>query len=120
MRHISFKGSFESQQWTSPELAVVQDADRLDGLGAIGIARTFNYGGHKGRALYDPSIPPNLQMSKDEYKKSTAPTLNHFYEKLFLLKDLMNTQTGRRMAQGRHDFMEQFVDQFLAEWEGVK
>jgi uncharacterized protein len=120
IRHISFKGSFEGQQWSSPELAVVQDADRLDALGAVGIARTFNYGGHKGRALYDPAVPPNLSMTKEEYKKSTAPTFNHFYEKLFLLKDLMNTKTGKAMAQERHDFMQQFVDQFLMEWEGQK
>lgn len=120
IRHISFKGSFEGQKWTSPELAVVQDADRLDALGAVGIARTFNYGGHKGRTLYDPSIKPDLNMSKDQYKKSDAPTLNHFYEKLFLLKDLMNTQTGTEMAQERHAFMEQFVERFLCEHEGMQ
>ncbi|MFT5849943.1 MAG: hypothetical protein ACI9H6_000771, partial [Patiriisocius sp.] len=120
VRHISFKGSIEGQQWTSPELDVVQDADRIDALGAIGIARTFNYGGHKGRALYDPAIPPNLNMSKDEYKKSDAPTLNHFQEKLFLLKDLMNTETGKQMAKQRHDFMVTYVEQFLAEWDGER
>lgn len=118
VRHISFKGSIEGQKWTSPELMVVQDADRLDAIGAIGIARTFNYGGHKGRALYDPSISPNLSMSKDEYKNSTAPTLNHFYEKLFLLKDMMNTKTGKGMAQARHQYMEDFLTQFYAEWNG--
>jgi len=118
IRHISFKGSIEGQKWTSPELNIVQDADRIDALGAIGIARTFNYGGHKGRALYNPAIPPNLNMSKDEYKKTTAPTLNHFQEKLFLLKDLMNTNTARQMAEKRHDFMITYVDQFLAEWDG--
>ncbi len=120
VRHISFKGSIEGQQWMSPELAVVQDADRLDAVGAIGIARTFNYGGHKGRALYDPNIKPNLAMSKEEYKNSTAPTLNHFYEKLLLLKDLMNTETGKEMAEGRHKFMEQYLEQFDAEWEGKR
>ena len=100
------------------ELDIVQDADRLDALGAIGIARTFNYGGFKGRALYDPAIPPNLKMSKEEYKASTAPTINHFYEKLLLLKDRMNTDTGRKMAEDRHIFMEKFLEQFYREWKG--
>jgi uncharacterized protein len=104
----------------SPELAVVQDADRLDAIGAIGIARTFNYGGHKGRALYDPNNKPNLEMTKEEYKNSTAPTLNHFYEKLLLLKGLMNTDSGKAMAEGRHVFMEQYLEQFYAEWEGER
>jgi len=104
----------------SPELAVLQDADRLDAIGAIGIARTFNYGGYKGRSLYVPDIKPNLEMTKEEYKNSMAPTLNHFYEKLLLLKDLMNTNAGRAMAEGRHKFMEQYLEQFLAEWEGKK
>ena len=120
VRHISFKGSLKGQKWMSPELEVVQDADRLDAVGAIGIARTFNYGGHKGRALHDPNIKPNLEMTKEEYKNSTAPTLNHFYEKLLLLKDLMNTNTGKVMAEGRHAFMEQYLEQFSAEWEGEK
>lgn len=120
VRHISFKGALEGQKWTSPELSVVQDADRLDAVGAIGIARTFNYGGHKGRALYDPNTKPNLEMTKEQYKNSTAPTLNHFYEKLLLLKDLMNTKTGKKMAEGRHKFMELYLDQFYAEWEGEK
>ena len=112
IRNISFRGSLETKTFTSSELSVVQDADRLDGLGAIGIARTFTYGGHKGRTLYDPTIPPNLHMTKDEYKNSTGPTLNHFYEKLLLLKDLMNTETGRVMAQNRHEYMEQYLEQF--------
>lgn len=120
VRHISFKGAIEGQKWMSPELAVVQDADRLDAIGAIGIARTFNYGGHKGRGLYDPNIKPNLEMSKEEYKNSTAPTLNHFYEKLLLIKNLMNTETGKAMAAGRHQFMEQYLEQFYAEWEGER
>ncbi len=120
VRYISFKGTIEGQKWTSPELAVVQDADRLDALGAIGIARAFNYGGHKGRSLYDPNIKPNLKMTKEEYKKSAGTTLNHFYEKLLLLKDLMNTKTGKEMAQGRHQFMEQYLEQFNSEWEGQK
>lgn len=120
VRYISFKGAIEGQQWMSPELAVVQDADRLDALGAIGIARTFNYGGFKGRALYDPDIKVNLEMNKAEYKKSTAPTLNHFYEKLLLLKDMMNTKAGKKIAEERHVYMEQYLEQFYAEWEGEK
>lgn len=120
VRHISFKSTKEGQKWTSSELAVVQDADRLDAIGAIGIARTFNYGGHKGKALYDPNIKPNLEMTKEEYKNSATPTLNHFYEKLLLLKDLMNTKTGRKMAEERHQFMEQYLEQFYSEWEGKK
>ncbi len=117
VRHISFKGGIEGQKWTSSELAVVQDADRLDAIGAIGMARAFSYGGYKGRGLYDPNIKPNLQMTKEEYKNSTAPTLNHFYEKLLFLKDLMNTKTGKEMAENRHKFMEQYLEQFYAEWE---
>ena len=117
--HISFKGGNESQSFKSPELDIVQDADRLDAIGAIGIARTFNYGGFKNREIYNPEIKPNLHMSKEEYKQSSAPTLNHFYEKLLLLKDRMNTQTGRKMAVERHRFMETFLDEFYNEWEGV-
>lgn len=120
VRHISFKGSLEGQKWTSPELSVVQDADRLDAIGAIGVARVFNYGGYKGRALYDPNIKPNLEMTKEQYKNSTTPSLNHFYEKLLLLKDLMNTNTGKKMAESRHKFMELYLDQFYSEWEGKK
>ncbi len=116
IENISFKGGNEMQRFTSIELDIVQDADRLDALGAIGIARTFNYGGFKGRALYDPSIMPNLNMSKEEYKASTAPTINHFYEKLLLLKDRMNTRTGKKMAEERHEFMKGFLEQFYSEW----
>ena len=119
IKWISFKGGNEHQEFFSPELAVVQDADRLDALGAIGIARTFNYGGFKGRPLYDPQIAPNLKMTKEEYKASNAPTVNHFYEKLFLLKDRMNTNKGREMAKERHRFMEIFLDQFFKEWGEV-
>jgi uncharacterized protein len=104
----------------SIELDVVQDADRLDALGAIGIARTFNYGGFKNRALYDPAIAPDLTMTKEEYKESTAPTLNHFYEKLLLLKDRMNTSTGKIIAESRHQYMIDFLSQFYAEWDGKK
>lgn len=120
IENISFGGGNEVQKFKSPELDVVQDADRLDALGAIGIARTFNYGGFKNRALYDPSIPPNLDMSKEEYKVSNTPTINHFYEKLLLLKDMMNTETGRKIALERHQFMVQFLMQFYAEWDGEK
>lgn len=118
--NVSFKGGNEKQQFASKELEIIQDADRLDALGAIGIARTFNYGGYKGRALYDPEVKPNLTMTKEEYKASKAPTINHFYEKLLLLKDRMNTKTGRRIAAERHKFMEQFLEQFYAEWEGSR
>ncbi|WP_421878393.1 HD domain-containing protein [Marinoscillum sp.] len=118
IRHISFKGGHQPQGFKSLELDVVQDADRLDAIGAVGIARAFNYGGFKNRELYNPSIPPNLHMTKEEYKKSTAPTINHFYEKLLLLKDRMNTSTGKRLAAQRHQFMEQFLEEFYHEWNG--
>ncbi|MDC7999720.1 HD domain-containing protein [Aequorivita todarodis] len=120
IENISFKGGNKPQNFTSKELEVVQDADRLDALGAIGIARTFNYGGFKNRKLYDPKIKPNLKMTPAEYKASDAPTINHFYEKLLLLKDRMNTETGRKIAEERHAFMEKFLQQFYAEWEGKK
>ena len=120
IENISFKGGNETQKFSSTELDVVQDADRLDALGAIGIARTFNYGGFKNRALFNPEIPPNLEMSKEEYKASTHPTINHFYEKLLLLKDRMNTKTGKRIGEERHLYMEQFLKQFYAEWNGKK
>ena len=120
IKNISFKGGNFEKQFNSKELEIVQDADRLDALGAIGIARTFNYGGFKNRAIYNPNIAPKLNMSKEEYKKSDSPTLNHFYEKLLLLKDQMNTETGKKLAQERHRFMELFLSQFYAEWEGEK
>jgi len=118
--HISFKGAAHRQEFRSAELDVVQDADRLDAIGAIGIARTFNYGGHKGRSIYDPGIPPVQEMTKETYKKNTSPTINHFYEKLLLLKDRMNTRTGKEMAMERHRYMEQYLDRFYAEWEGTE
>ena len=118
IKNISFKGGNKHQTFTSSELDVVQDADRLDALGAIGIARTFNYGGFKNRKIYDPSIKPQLDMTIEEYKASTAPTINHFYEKLLLLKDRMNTKTGKELAQKRHQYMAAFLNQFYAEWEG--
>ena len=121
IKNVSFKNSLEKKgkKFTSIELEVVQDADRLDAIGAIGIARCFNYGGFKNRPLYDPSILPNLNMTKEEYKNSTAPTINHFYEKLLLLKDKMNTKTGKRIANQRHSYMEGFLKQFYNEWNGV-
>jgi uncharacterized protein len=115
IRNISFKSGFDSQKFTSIELMIVQDADRLDAIGAIGIARAFSYGGFKGREIYNPAVKPNLQMTKQEYKNSTAPTINHFYEKLLLLKDQMNTTTGRRLATQRHEFMKIFLEQFYSE-----
>ena len=118
IENVSFKGGHNARNHSSIELDIVQDADRLDAIGAIGIARTFNYGGFKNRAIYDPSIAPNLNMTKEEYKKSTAPTINHFYEKLLLLKDLMNTESGKRIAEQRHEYMEGFLNQFFAEWNG--
>ncbi len=116
IKHISFKGGNHTQSFSSPELNVVQDADRLDALGAIGIARTFNYGGFKNQKLYDPEIPPKLDMTKEEYKQSKAPTINHFYEKLLLLKDRMHTKTGKKLALERHRYMEEFLERFYDEW----
>lgn len=120
IKNISFAGGNQVREFSSPELNIVQDADRLDALGAIGIARTFNYGGFKNRELYNPEIAPNLNMTKEEYRNSTAPTINHFYEKLLLLKDRMNTETGKRMAAERHRFMELYLENFYAEWEGER
>lgn len=118
IENISFKGGNFEKKFNSKELEIVQDADRLDAIGAIGIARTFNYGGFKNRPLYNPNIQPNLNMSKEEYKNSESPTLNHFYEKLLLLKDKMNTEIGKKIAQKRHDFMITYLSQFYAEWDG--
>jgi uncharacterized protein len=115
IENISFKGGHKNSDFNSLELQVVQDADRLEAIGAIGIARTFNYGGHKGSLLFDPNHSPQLNMSKEEYKKGGAPTINHFYEKLLLLKDLMNTNTGQAMADQRHEFMLSFLRQFYQE-----
>lgn len=120
INNISFKGGNFQKTYNSIELDIVQDADRLDAIGAIGIARVFNYGGFKNRVLYDPEIFPNLQMTKAAYKNNINPTLNHFYEKLLLLKDKMNTKTGKKIANERHLFMENYLSQFYAEWNGEK
>jgi uncharacterized protein len=115
---ISFKGSKVNTNLKTLEAEVVQDADRLDAIGAIGIARTFAYGGYKNRLMYDPNIKPEVHHSFDEYKKNTSPTINHFYEKLLLLKGLMNTDTGKRVAEERHIFMENYLNRFFKEWNG--
>ncbi|MDC6390901.1 HD domain-containing protein [Maribacter sp. PR1] len=119
IKYISFKNSLgksKKKPFNSKELEVVQDADRLDAIGAIGIARAFNYGGYKNREIYNPEIAPNLNLTKKAYKKSKAPTINHFYEKLLLLKDKMNTETGKRLAESRHQFMLAYLEQFYTEW----
>lgn len=116
MKYVSFKGGNNRCPEPFIELQIVQDADRLDAIGAIGIARTFHYGGYKNREMYDPKIPPQLNMTAEEYRKSQAPTINHFYEKLLLLKDGMHTARGKELAQQRHEFMESFLKHFLNEW----
>ena len=118
INNISFKGGNFEQKFNSPELEVIQDADRLDAIGAVGIARCFNYGGFKNRPLYNPEIYPDLNQTKEAYKNSEAPTINHFYEKLLLLKNRMNTATGREIAADRHLYMEHFLTQFYEEWNG--
>lgn len=120
IKHISYKNNLDGHDapFSSRELDVVQDADRLDAIGAIGIARAFNYGGFKNRKLYDPEIAPNLNMKKADYKKATGPTINHFYEKLLLLKDKMNTAFGKKLAEQRHHFMIEFLEHFYSEWNG--
>lgn len=123
IRNISYKSSLEknkSKRFTSKEMEIIQDADRLDAIGAIGIARTFNYGGFKNREIYNPGINPETNLTKEAYKKSSAPTINHFYEKLLLLKDQMNTVTGKKIAEGRHRYMEEFLEQFYKEWNGER
>jgi len=124
IRNISFKGGNFEQKFKSPELDIVQDADRLDGIGAIGIARTFHYGGNKNREIHDPNNKAKLNMTPEEYVQEsingTSSSVNHFYEKLLTLKDRMNTATGKKMAEHRHKFMEKYLKEFYAEWEGEK
>ena len=114
---LSFKGANVAEKMQSLEGKIVQDADRLDAIGAIGIARTFTYGGYKNRPMYQPNIPPTLHDSFDAYKNKNSHTINHFYEKILLLKDRMNTDTAKALAEERHQFVEQFLAQFLKEWE---
>jgi len=116
IKNISFKNRGEVLKNLPVELKIVQDADRIDAIGAIGIGRTFNFGGFKNNPMYNPNVEPKLNMSKEEYKKSNGTTINHFYEKLLLLKDLMNTEKGKEIAGERHDFMLKFLDQFYKEW----
>ena len=116
IQNISFKNRKEVPVFLPIELKIVQDADRLDAIGAIGIARTFNFGGFKNNLMYHPELPPRINQSKEEYKKSNGTTVNHFYEKLLLLKDLMNTDSGKKLAEERHDFMLLFLEQFYREW----
>lgn len=120
IEELSFKGAGTPTPMSTLEGQIVQDADRLDAIGAIGIARAFAYGGHKGREIHNPDIKPELHQTFEQYKSSTGPTLNHFYEKLLLLKERMNTNTARKIAVERHAFMEEFLGQFLGEWEGQK
>lgn len=116
---LSFKGAGVTTEMLTIEGRCVQDGDRLDAIGAVGIGRAFAFGGHFGRAMYDPDVSPTQHQSFTAYKSGKGPTINHFYEKLLLLKDRMQTDTGRRMASERHRFMEQFLDQFFAEWNGT-
>ncbi|MBE5317969.1 HD domain-containing protein [Pedobacter sp. MR2016-19] len=118
IQNMSFKNSFDGAGFTSKEMQIVQDADRLDAIGAIGIARAFTYGGFKNRVLYDPAILPEMHLNKESYKNTTAPTINHFYEKLLLLKDMMNTEAGKTIAIERHNFMLLYLEHFYKEWEG--
>ena len=118
IQNMSFKNSFDGTDFSSKEMQIVQDADRLDAIGAIGIARAFTYGGFKNRVLYDPAILPEEHLTKESYKNTTAPTINHFYEKLLLLKDMMNTEAGKAIALERHNFMLLYLEQFYKEWDG--
>ena len=117
---LSFKKSFEKNEFNSIEFQIVQDADRLDAIGAIGIARAFSYGGFKNREMYNPEIKPTEFKNSKEYQGSNSPTINHFYEKLFLLKDKMNTPEAKEIAIGRNAFMEKYMDFFLKEWAAMK
>ncbi len=116
--HISYKGAGVENKMNSLEGFIVQDADRLDAIGAIGIGRAFAYGGYKNRMMYDPDSPPEMHATFEQYKNSKSATINHFYEKLLLLKDMMNTATAKKIAEERHEVMLRFLDQFMQEWEG--
>jgi uncharacterized protein len=118
IKDVSFKGAGVDTKMKTTEGMVVQDADRLDAIGAIGIARTFAYGGSKGREIYNPDIKPEIHQSFEKYKNSQSPTLNHFYEKLLLLKELMNTTAAKNIAERRHKIMENFLEEFYQEWSG--
>ena len=118
IKNISFRNSFDDKIFHSLELEVVQDADRLDAIGAIGIARAFNYGGYRNREMYDPSQEPVIFESKEAYKKSNSPTINHFYEKLLSLKDSMNTRVAKNIAEARHQYVLEYLDRFFLEWKG--
>lgn len=120
IENISFKGGNFDQKFTSKELQIVQDADRLDAIGAIGITRVFNYGGFQNNLIHDPEQAPRFGMTKEEYKAHKGTSINHFYEKLLLLKDLMHTEAGKKMAEDRHRYMEDFLARFYAEWQGEK
>lgn len=118
IENISYKGGNFQRTFHSKELDITQDADRLDAIGAIGIARAFQYGGFKNRVIHNPEEAPKLGMTKEAYKKHEGSTINHFYEKLLLLKDLMNTTAGKEIAEKRHQYMQHFLSQFYAEWDG--
>lgn len=116
---VSFMGK-DSVVPKTLEGKCVQDADRLDALGAMGIARAFAYGGNHNRVMYDPEIPPAMNMGKEEYQNHVSTTVNHFYEKLFLLKDMMNTDSAKEIAEHREQYMKEYIDEFMDEWEGLK
>jgi uncharacterized protein len=119
IKNVSYSGGNKEKSFHSLELAIIQDADRLEALGAIGIARCFHYGGYKNRPMHTPDIPPKLNMTPEEYRKNKGSSINHFYEKLLRLKDTFQTARGRELAEARHTFMEEFIERFLAEWEGT-
>jgi uncharacterized protein len=120
VRNVSFKGAGVPSSMKKIEGKIIHDADKLDAIGAIGIARTFAYGGAKDREMYDPAHKPELHTDFESYKNSASPTVNHFYEKLLLLKDIMYTDTAKRIAENRHEYMEKFLEEFYAEWDGER